>query len=129
MRLDRVARLARKEWAEQANGTLWFLTQGLLLFLLGWAQTSSLFLNGQADLFEYFDVLPFLFAVFMPAFTMRLFAEEYRLGTFDLLAAQPVSDAELVAGKFVAALGGLGATLLGGHALIVPLRYLGRPDV
>lgn len=129
MRLDRVARLARKEWAEQANGTLWFLTQGLLLFLLGWAQTSSLFLNGQADLFEYFDVLPFLFAVFMPAFTMRLFAEEYRLGTFDLLAAQPVSDAELVAGKFVAALGGLGATLLGGHALIVPLLYLGRPDV
>jgi len=129
MRFSRVVGLARKEWAEQANGSMWFLTLGLLLFLLGWTQTSSLFLNGQADLLEYFDVLPFLFAVFMPAFTMRLFAEEYRLGTFDLLAAQPVSDAELVAGKFLAALGGLGATLLGGHALLLPLVFLGRPDV
>ncbi len=129
MRFDRVARLALKEWIEQANGTFWFLTQGLLLFLLSWAHTSGLFLSGQADMFDYFDALPFLFAVFMPAFAMRLFAEEYRLGTFDLLAAQPISDAELVAGKFTAALGGLGATLLGGQALVIPLLFLGRPDV
>lgn len=57
--------------------------------------------SGLASLRPLFDHLPWLMAVFVPAITMRSLAEERRRGTLEWILAQPVDEAELVAGKFL----------------------------
>ncbi len=61
----------------------------------------NMYAVGVASLRSLFDQLPILFAVLIPAITMRSLAEERRARTLDWLLAQPVSEAEVVAGKFL----------------------------
>ena len=53
-----------------------------------------------ATLRPMLDLLPWVFLFFAPAVTMRALAEETRSGTLEVLLAQPISEAELLAGKF-----------------------------
>ncbi|MDX1567660.1 MAG: Gldg family protein, partial [Longimicrobiales bacterium] len=70
-----------------------FLALGLFLAF------RTLYSTGMADLRAFFDYLPWLFAVFIPAITMRSLAEERGRGTLEWLMSQPVSEVELVVGK------------------------------
>ena len=80
----------------------------------------SMYAAGVASLRPLFDLLPILFAVFIPAATMRSLAEERRGGTLEWLLAQPLTETEVVLGKFLgdwlfvlAALAGTVPTALG----------------
>ncbi|MBC8111197.1 MAG: gliding motility-associated ABC transporter permease subunit GldF [Verrucomicrobia bacterium] len=57
---------------------------------------------GYADLFVLFDYTPLVFLFLIPAITMRSFAEEKRLGTLELLFTRPLTDWQIVGGKFFA---------------------------
>jgi ABC-2 type transport system permease protein len=120
--------LARKEWRETFNSPMPYVFLVGFFLLMGWFFVSSLFLMGQAGLDEFFGPLPLLLAFFLPAFTMRLFAEEYKSGTVETLATLPLRDAEIVLGKHLSACAFwvlmLGLSALYGAALFV----LGRPD-
>lgn len=70
---------------------------GLLLFL----GFRTMYANGAASLRPFFDLLPILFAVYVPAATMRSFAEEKRSGTLEWLSANPIEETEVVLGKFL----------------------------
>jgi ABC-type uncharacterized transport system involved in gliding motility auxiliary subunit/ABC-type transport system involved in multi-copper enzyme maturation permease subunit len=70
---------------------------GISLFLA----FRSMYASGVASLRPLFDFLPILFAVFVPAATMRSLAEERRGRTLDWLLAQPISEPEVVLGKFL----------------------------
>lgn len=70
---------------------------GLGLFLT----FRTLYAAGIATLRPFFDLLPWLFAVFIPAMTMRSLAEERRSGTLEWLLAHPLREAEVVVGKFI----------------------------
>jgi len=70
---------------------------GLGLFL----SFRSLYAMSVASLRPFFDLLPWLLVVFVPAVTMRSLAEERRGRTFEWLIAQPLSEPEVVAGKFL----------------------------
>jgi ABC-2 type transport system permease protein len=70
---------------------------GITLFLA----FRTMYASSVASLRPIFDLLPVLFAVFVPAATMRSLAEERRGKTLDWLMAQPITEAELVAGKFL----------------------------
>lgn len=70
---------------------------GLSLFLT----FRSMYANGVATLRPLFDLLPILFAVFIPAVTMRSVAEEKRGRTLDWLLAQPLRGSDVVVGKFL----------------------------
>jgi ABC-2 type transport system permease protein len=59
---------------------------------------------GYATLERFFLLAPWLLLLLIPAITMRSFAEEFRTGTYELLATQPITKAQLVAGKYVGAL-------------------------
>jgi ABC-2 type transport system permease protein len=72
-----------------------FLGLGLFLYF------QSVYSDGLATLRPFFDLLPWLFLVFVPAITMRTLAEERRTGTLDWLLAQPVNEVQVVAGKFL----------------------------
>lgn len=77
----------------------------------------AFFARGQADLRALFEALPLLTLLLVPALTMRLWAEEAKSGTLELLLTLPAKDAELVSGKFLASW----ALLAVGLALTLPL--------
>ncbi len=84
--------------------------------------------SGQARMQEYFEFFIYGLWIFVPAITMRVWAEEKKLGTLELLFTMPVKDYEAVLGKYLAALCFLAFVLL--LSLTVPLSValLGDPD-
>lgn len=81
-----------------------YIVMGLFLVFSGIFFFSTFFLVNRAELRGFFTLLPVLFAFFVPAITMRLFAEERRSGTVETLFTMPVSGFDATLGKFLAAL-------------------------
>jgi ABC-2 type transport system permease protein len=127
--LRRAWLLTRKEWKESFNAPTPYIAMVLFFVIMGWLFTGSLFLIGQASLDEFLSPLPLLLCVFLPAFTMRLFAEEYKTGTVETLATLPLEDAEIVLGKFGAALAVWGALIALSLVYVALLVALGPPDL
>ncbi|MFK7965644.1 MAG: ABC transporter permease subunit [Burkholderiaceae bacterium] len=98
------------------------LSAGMAFFLGGF------FERGQADLTTFFTWHPWLFLILMPAIGMRLWAEERRSGTIELLMTLPVSTASLVIGKFLAAWLFAAIALALTFPLWLTVNYLGNPD-
>lgn len=84
--------------------------------------------SNQASLGGFFAYLPWLYLVFVPAVGMRLWAEERRSGTIELLFTMPVTIAEAVVAKFMAGWAFLGIALLMTFPLWITANYLGNPD-
>jgi ABC-2 type transport system permease protein len=84
--------------------------------------------GGIATMRPVFDFSTWLLILLCPAITMRLIAEERRVGTWDLLLASPISSFQLAKGKFVAALGFLLFVLLTTAPLILVLEIYAQPD-
>jgi ABC-2 type transport system permease protein len=72
------------------------------LIVSGFMLFSFFFLANRAELREFFVNLPWLYAIFIPALTMRLFSEERGRGTLETLMTLPVSSSDVVLGKFLA---------------------------
>jgi ABC-2 type transport system permease protein len=83
---------------------------------------------GQADLATFFAFHPWLYLFFVPAVTMRLWAEERKAGTLELLLTLPLSTAQAVAGKFLAAWTFVGLALALTCPMWITVNYLGAPD-
>ena len=101
-----------------------FLTfAGALAFFLG-----NFFTRGQASLDGFFQFHPWLYLFLVPAIAMRLWAEERKSGSIELLLTLPVTTLGTVLGKFAAAwiVAGAGLALTGTFWLTV--NYLGSPD-
>lgn len=90
---------------------------------------NEFFLAGRADMTPLFDLLPLLLAVFLPAITMRLWAEESQRRTIELLLTLPIRPAQAVLGKFVAALALYGVFLACTLPIPIMIGVLGDPDV
>src|SRR5690554_5074619 len=84
--------------------------------------------GGQADLVPFFNFHPWLYLFLVPAVAMRLWAEERKSGTIELLMTLPVSRADMVLGKFLAAWVFVGIALLLTFPIIITVNYLGDPD-
>jgi ABC-2 type transport system permease protein len=69
-----------------------------------WLFVADIFLNNQASLQSFFAVAYWSFFILIPAVTMRMFAEEKKSGTLELLLTKPVTDWQVVLGKFTAAI-------------------------
>jgi ABC-2 type transport system permease protein len=97
--------------------------QGVLTFNLG-----NFFDRDQADLGPFFNFIPWVFLLLVPAITMRLWAEERRLGTIEMLLTLPITQAEAVVGKFLAAWVFCGIALVLTFPFVITVNILGRPD-
>lgn len=102
---------------------IFLVLAGALTFTMG-----SFFSRGQADLQPFFTFVPWLFLFLVPALTMRLWAEERRLGTIELLLTLPLPQWEAVLGKFLAAWAFCGIALALTFPLWITVNVLGRPD-
>lgn len=98
---------------------------GVLLVL---AAPGTLIDGAQASMQGFFLLLPALLLVFVPALTMRLWAEERKMGTIELLMTFPVRVSSLVAGKFLAAVAFLGFVLVLTLGVPLTLAVYGSVD-
>jgi len=84
--------------------------------------------RGQSDLAPFFNFLPWLYLFLIPAISMRLWAEERRSGSIELLMTQPITLWQAVLGKFLAAWCFAGIALALTFPLWITVEYLGAPD-
>ena len=99
-----------------------FASVGLAFFAGGF------FKGGVATLESYFEFHPWLFLFLVPAAGMRLWSEEKRSGTIELLLTLPVTPLEAVLGKFLAAWAFLTVAILLSFPMVFTVFYLGQPD-
>jgi ABC-2 type transport system permease protein len=102
---------------------IFLVLQGALTFNLG-----NFFDRGQADLNPFFTFIPWVFLLLIPAITMRLWAEERRLGTIELLLTLPITQGQAVVGKFLAAWVFCAIALALTFPFVIAVNILGQPD-
>lgn len=103
----------------------------LILFLAvnsGWYMM-TFFLGQAADMRGFFGTLPLFNLFFLPAVTMRLWAEDNRIGTIELLMTLPMRPWQIVGGKYLASLAFYALGLVGTLPIPIMLEMLGNPDM
>ena len=120
--------LLAKEEKAVFSSPIAFAIVAVFLLLMGYTFTLMLFLNRTAELVRVFFQAAVLFLLLVPVVTMRLFAEERRTGTLELLLTSPIREIEIVLAKFVAGLTLplLMLALTGSYAIV--LGVYGDPD-
>jgi ABC-2 type transport system permease protein len=111
--------VAKREFQTFFNSPIAYIVLGGFLLVAGWLYFATVFLAGQASLRSFFGIAPILFALFLPAVTMRAIAEERKSGTLELLMTMPLREWEVVIGKFLAAL----AMVAVGLAFTLPFAF------
>jgi ABC-2 type transport system permease protein len=96
---------------------------GILTFRLG-----GFLSREQADLVPFFEFHPWLYLFLVPALSMRLWAEERRLGTIELFLTLPISMTEAVVGKYLAAWAFTATAVALTFPMWLTVNYLGNPD-
>jgi ABC-2 type transport system permease protein len=102
---------------------IFLVMTGIFTFYLG-----GFYERGFADLDTFFRFHPWLYLFLVPAISMRLWAEERRLGTIELLFTLPITTTEAVLGKFLAAWLFIGLALVLTLPIWITVNYLGSPD-
>jgi ABC-2 type transport system permease protein len=102
---------------------IFLLLMGAFTFYLG-----GFYERGQADLGAFFNYHPWLYLFLVPAVSMRLWAEERKTGSVELLMTLPITPWQAVLGKFLAAWAFTGIALLLTFPIWVTVNYLGDPD-
>lgn len=87
------------------------------------------FIINQADMRGYFGLLPWVYLFFVPAITMRSWAEEKKVKTLEVLLTWPIRDVEVVLGKFLATFAFLAIAVLLSVTIPVTIMVLGNPDI
>lgn len=105
-----------------------FIVIFLLLTAVFTFQLGGFFERGQADLRPFFDFHPWLYLFLVPAVAMRLWAEERKQGTLELLMTLPIPLPAAVVGKFLAAWAFCGIALVLTFPMWLTVNYLGKPD-
>ncbi len=102
---------------------IFLLLSGIFTFYLG-----NFFSRGQADLQPFFNFHPWLYLFLIPALAMRLWAEERKSGSVELLLTLPISIGDAVLGKFLAAWIFTAIALFFTFPMWITVNYLGNPD-
>ena len=102
---------------------IFLLLTGFSTFFVG-----NFFERGEADLYPFFSLHPWIYILLIPAISMRLWSEERKSGSIELLMTLPVSVFDAVIGKFLAAWVFTGLALILNFPLWITVNYLGSPD-
>ena len=102
---------------------IFLVLMGVFTFYLG-----DFYERGQADLGPFFIFHPWLYLLLVPAIAMRLWAEERKTGSIELLMTLPITPWQAVLGKYLAAWAFTGVALLLTFPIWITVNYLGDPD-
>lgn len=125
-----VLTIAKREWIGYFASpvayvfiVIFLLLSGFFTFMVG-----GFFERGQANLEPFFAWHPWLYLFLVPAVGMRMWSEERRLGTMELLLTMPIHLWQAVLGKFLAAWSILALSLVLTFPVVLTVNYLGSPD-
>lgn len=129
--VNNVKAIFKRELAGYFGSAVAYVFIVIFLLLVGFFtfNISNFFEVGQADLRGFFQWHPWIFLFLVPAVAMRLWAEERRLGTLELILTLPVTLGEVILGKFMAAWIFLGIALILTFPMVLTVTYLGNPDL
>ncbi|MGB9911720.1 MAG: DUF7088 domain-containing protein [Microgenomates group bacterium] len=127
--MPRILAIAKKEFFGFINQALGYVVMVpfLVLVIFFWLRVALV--RNEADLRSFFDLLPWFLLFLAPALTMRSLAEEQRRGTANLLFAHPLSEWQIVTGKFLGILWFWLVILGGTLGLPITLLVFSRPDL
>lgn len=128
--ISRSRAIAKREWSSYFNSPVAYIFIIIFLVLAGFFtfSVSGFYEAGQADLRGFFFWHPWLYLILVPAVAMRLWSEERRQGTIELLFTTSVTPAQAIVGKMAAAWAFLGLALLLTFPVPLTAAWLGQPD-
>ena len=126
--MNQIIVLAKKEFRSYFDSPVAYVVITLFLIIAGWQFSSTMFLNNTADLRTLFSITKFILLFFIPAVSMRLFSEEKRGGTLEILMTLHVKDWQLVLGKYIAAYALILVTLALTGIHYISISSMGDPD-
>jgi len=118
----------KKEFRSYLASPMGYIYLVVFLILANWFFFRGFFLVNQASLRSLFGMFPWLFLLFVPAITMRLWAEERKLRTLEVLLTLPVKDHQVALGKFLASLVFLILSLVLTLPLPLSISLIGKLD-
>ncbi|MBX3373417.1 MAG: hypothetical protein KF817_06250 [Phycisphaeraceae bacterium] len=120
--------VARRELGAYFDSSIAYVYLTGFIVLANAVFMNDFFLAGRAEMTAWFESLPLMLAVFLPAVTMRLWAEERKQRTLESLLTLPIVPLQAIAGKYLAALSLHFVFLAGSLPIPVMLVVLGEPD-
>ncbi len=123
--MHNIGTIYRKEFKSFFYSPVAYIVMIVFISITGWFFTKDLFVVGLVTMRGVFDLLPLMLMFFIPAMTMRTFSDEKKSGTLELLLTKPVSDLDIVVGKFLAVLAFTGITLVPTLVYMITLAFLG----
>jgi len=118
----------KKEFKSYFLSPIAYIVISIFLLVTGWFFFTTFFILNQADLRNFFTMLPIIFAFVIPAVTMRLFSEEFNVGSYETLLTLPVRHLDVILGKFMAAVAFVAAMLVPTVAYAITAALLGDLD-
>jgi ABC-2 type transport system permease protein len=129
--INHVSAIFKREIKAYFGSPVAYVFIAIFLLLIGFFtfNISHFFEMGQADLRAFFEWHPWLYMFLVPAVAMRLWAEELRMGTIELVLTFPITPGEVIFGKFLAAWAFIGVALALTFPMVITVMYLGEPDL
>jgi ABC-2 type transport system permease protein len=123
--------IAKRELGGYFSSPVAYVFMVIFLLLTGFftfTMDGNLFQVGQASLESFFKWHPWLFLFLVPCVGMRLWAEERRVGTLELLLTKPITAWQAIVGKFLASWIFIGISLALTFPVVITVNFLGSPD-
>jgi ABC-2 type transport system permease protein len=126
--MKQVFRIFNREFRAYFVSPIAYIVISVFLLVTGWFFFTTFFIYDQANLRNFFTMLPVTFSFVIPAVTMRLFSEELSVGSYETLLTMPVSTLDVVLGKFLAGLVFVALMLIPTLAYPLTVSFLGQLD-
>lgn len=128
MKLRNINTIMHKELKIYFNSPLAYIFITVFLVISSWIFFQDFFIQNQADMRSFFALLPWIFLFLIPAISMRMWAEEKKLGTIEIIFTRPITEWEAVLGKFMAGFAFLIITILLSLTIPILMFIIGEPD-
>jgi ABC-2 type transport system permease protein len=129
MNVENIIHCFKKEIKSYFLSPIAYIVISIFLGLIGWFFFQPFFINGIADLRDFFSWLPLFFCFVIPAVTMRLFSEEFSLGSYELLLTLPVSTMDIIIAKFLSSIAFIIIMLLPTLSYPIFISFFGNIDL
>jgi ABC-2 type transport system permease protein len=126
--MRQLTHIFRKEFRGYFVSPIAYIVISIFLLVTGWFFFATFFLFNQANVRNFFALLPIIFSFVVPAITMRLFSEELNVGSYEILLTMPVTFWDVVLGKFLAGVAFVSAMLIPTLAYPITVSFLGNLD-
>jgi ABC-2 type transport system permease protein len=126
--MGQVSHIFSKEFKVYFVSPIAYIVIGVFLLVTGWFFFTTFFLYNQANVRNFFSMLPVIFSFVIPAVTMRLFSEELNVGSYEILFTMPVTTRDVVMGKFLAGVVFVAVMLIPTISYPLTVAFLGELD-